>query len=40
MTGLSIDGVRWNLSKLKEENKIERIGGNRSGHWVVKERGE
>ena len=40
MTGLSVDGVRWNLSKLKEENKIERIGGSRSGHWVVKDKGE
>ena len=40
LTGLSVDGVRWNLSKLKEENKIERIGGNRSGYWLVKERGE
>jgi ATP-dependent DNA helicase RecG len=35
MTGLSIRGIEWNLAKLKEEGKIRRVGGDKSGHWEI-----
>ncbi|MBP5638684.1 MAG: winged helix-turn-helix transcriptional regulator [Victivallales bacterium] len=35
MTGLSIDGVKWNLRKLKSIGKIRRIGYTKGGHWEV-----
>ncbi len=34
-TGLSPDGVKWNLDKLKKTGKIRRIGPDRGGHWEV-----
>lgn len=34
-TGLSTDGVKWNLDKLKKSGKIRRIGPDRGGHWEV-----
>jgi Fic family protein len=34
-TGLSIAGVRWNLNKLKDEHRIQRIGPDKGGHWEV-----
>ncbi len=34
-TGLSEDGIKWNLEKLKKENKIRRIGPDKGGHWEV-----
>lgn len=34
-TGLSPDGVKWNLDKLKKSRKIRRIGPDRGGHWEV-----
>ena len=33
--GLSPDGVKWNLDKLKKSGKIRRIGPDRGGHWEV-----
>ncbi len=33
--GLSTDGVKWNLDKLKKSGKIRRIGPDRGGHWVI-----
>ena len=35
-TGLSESGVKWQLNKLKKEQKILRAGGTFGGHWVVK----
>lgn len=35
-TGLSESGVKWQLDKLKKEQKILRVGGTFGGHWVVK----
>lgn len=35
-TGLSESGVKWQLDKLKKEQKILRAGGTFGGHWVVK----
>ena len=34
-TGLTTDGVKWNLDKLKKSGKIRRIGPDRGGHWEV-----
>lgn len=35
-TGLSESGIKWQLDKLKKEQKILRVGGTFGGHWVVK----
>ncbi len=35
-TGLSEDGVKFNLTKLKKEGIIKRIGPDKGGHWKVK----
>ena len=37
MTGLSIDGVKWNLRKLKSLGRIRRVGHTKGGHWEVLE---
>ncbi len=34
-TGLSPDGVKWNLDKLKKSGKIRRVGPDRGGYWEV-----
>ena len=34
-TGISVDGVRWNIRKLKDANLIRRIGPDKGGHWEV-----
>ena len=34
---ISIDGVRWHLTKLKKEGVIKRKGSSRKGKWVVVE---
>ena len=34
--GLSESGIKWQLDKLKKEQKILRAGGTFGGHWVVK----
>ena len=36
-TGLSISGVRWNLNKLRDEKRIQRVGPDKGGHWEVLE---
>ncbi|MDR0423086.1 MAG: Fic family protein [Rickettsiales bacterium] len=33
--GLTTDGVKWNLDKLKKENRIRRIGSDKGGHWEI-----
>ena len=38
LTGLSRRGVEWNIQKLKSENRIERIGGDKGGHWKIIEK--
>lgn len=35
-TGLSESGIKWQLDKLKKEQKILRAGGTFGGRWVVK----
>jgi len=35
VTGLSRRGVEWNITKLKAEGKIKRIGPDKGGHWEV-----
>ena len=34
-TGLSLAGVKYNLTKLKKENMLKRIGPDKGGHWEV-----
>lgn len=34
-TGLSPDGIKWNLDKLKKSGKIRRVGPDRGGHWEI-----
>ena len=29
------DGVKYHLDKLKEEGRIKRVGGRKTGHWEV-----
>ena len=33
--GITEDGVYWNTKKLKKNNIIRRIGGDKGGHWEV-----
>ena len=35
--GLSTDGIKWHLQKLKEGNAIRRVGPKYGGHWEVVE---
>ena len=35
LAGISPDGVKWQLGKLKRDGYIKRIGSNRSGTWKV-----
>ncbi len=34
--GITIDGVYWNIKKLKEQGLIERIDGKKHGYWKIK----
>lgn len=34
-TGLSIDGVNWNIRKLKSSARLLRIGPDKGGQWQV-----
>lgn len=36
-TGITEKGIEYNLTKLKKENKIVRIGGDKGGHWALVE---
>ena len=33
--GITEDGVYWNTKKLKKNNIIRRVGGDKGGHWEV-----
>ena len=33
--GLSEAGIRYHTDKLKEKNALQRVGGKKSGHWIV-----
>ncbi|HAR62901.1 MAG TPA: hypothetical protein DCS13_05490 [Candidatus Margulisbacteria bacterium] len=33
--GISINGIKQHISKLKKENFIKRIGSNRAGYWKI-----
>jgi ATP-dependent DNA helicase RecG len=37
VTGLTDDGVKWNLRKLKAAGLLRRIGPDKGGHWEVVE---
>ena len=32
---LTVKGIEWQIKKLKEDSKIERIGGAKGGHWEI-----
>lgn len=36
--GLTIDGVDYNIRKLKKQGRIVRIGGDKGGHWEIHEK--
>ena len=33
--GVSIDGIVWQIKKLKKENRIERVGPDKGGSWKI-----
>jgi ATP-dependent DNA helicase RecG len=33
---LTVKGIEWQIKKLKEDGKLERIGGAKGGHWEIK----
>ena len=33
--GITVDGVDYQIKKLKEKNKIRRVGEKNGGHWEV-----
>ena len=33
--GLSLEGVKWNLDKLKATGIVRRVGPDRGGHWEI-----
>jgi len=35
ITGISEDGIKWNLDKLRKEGRIKRIGPDKGGHWEI-----
>ena len=35
---LTIDGIDWNVRKLKKAGKLKRIGPDKGGHWEVVEK--
>lgn len=35
-TGITTDGVKYNLNKLVKNNIIERIGPSNGGYWTIK----
>lgn len=37
MEDITEDGVKYHLDKLKEEGRIKRVGGRKTGHWEVLE---
>ena len=34
-TGLSVEGVRYQIAKLKSEGLLRRVGPDKGGHWEV-----
>ena len=32
---LTMNGIDWNLSKLKKEDRLKRIGPDKGGYWEV-----
>ncbi|MDE2703424.1 MAG: winged helix-turn-helix domain-containing protein, partial [Gemmatimonadota bacterium] len=40
LEGITENGVKYHLAKLKSAGKIRRVGPDRGGHWEVLENGE
>lgn len=36
--GLTSDGIKYNIRKMREKGLIKRIGGDKGDHWEVKEK--
>ena len=36
--GLTSDGIKYNIRKMREKGLIKRIGGDKGGHWEVIEK--
>lgn len=36
LVGITEDGIKWNLEKLKKTGKIVRVGPDKGGHWEIK----
>jgi len=36
MTGLTRRGIEWNITKLKREGIIERVGSDKDGYWCIR----
>ncbi|MBP5481269.1 MAG: hypothetical protein J6Y22_05920 [Paludibacteraceae bacterium] len=32
---LTEDGIYYNIKKLRSSNRIQRVGGRKSGYWVI-----
>ena len=32
---LTVKGIEWQIKKLKEDGKLERIGGAKGGYWEI-----
>ena len=35
ITGITADGVFWNIKKLKEKGLIGRVGADKGGYWKI-----
>ncbi len=35
ISGATVDGIKYNLVKLRKEGVIQHIGSTKSGYWVV-----
>jgi ATP-dependent DNA helicase RecG len=33
--GITEDGIKWYISKLKTKGRIRRVGSDKGGHWEV-----
>ena len=40
LVGMTADGIKWNLEKLKKTGKIRRIGPDKGGKWDIIEKEE
>ena len=34
--GLTRDGIKYHINKLKKDNRIKHVGSTKAGYWVIK----